>query len=55
MDAVISSTSCFQVLLDIYAEVGLLGLMVVMVLEKTLESPLDSKEIKQVHSTGNQP
>ena len=55
MGAVISSTSCFQVLLDIYAEVGLLGLMVVMVLEKTLESPLDSKEIKQVHSTGNQP
>ena len=27
----------------------------IMVLEKTLESPLDSKEIKPVHSKGNQP
>ena len=26
-----------------------------MVLEKTLESPLDCKEIKPVHSKGNQP
>ena len=26
-----------------------------MVLEKTLESPLDSKEIKQVNPKGNQP
>ena len=26
-----------------------------MVLEKTLESPLDSKEIKSVNSKGNQP
>ena len=26
-----------------------------MVLEKTLESPLDSKEIKAVHPKGNQP
>ena len=26
-----------------------------MVLEKTLESPLDSKEIKPVNSKGNQP
>ena len=26
-----------------------------MVLEKTLESPLDSKEIKPVHPTGNSP
>ena len=26
-----------------------------MVLEKTLESPLDSKEIKQVNIKGNQP
>ena len=26
-----------------------------MVLEKTLESPLDSKEIKSVHPKGNQP
>ena len=26
-----------------------------MVLEKTLESPLDSKEIKPVHPKGNQP
>ena len=26
-----------------------------MVLEKTLESPLDSKEIKPVHSRGDQP
>ena len=26
-----------------------------MVLEKTLESPLDSKEIKPVNPTGNQP
>ena len=26
-----------------------------MVLEKTLESPLDSKEIKLVNPTGNQP
>ena len=26
-----------------------------MVLEKTLESPLDSKEIKSVHPTGNSP
>ena len=26
-----------------------------MVLEKTLESPLDSKEIKPVHSEGDQP
>ena len=26
-----------------------------MVLEKTLESPLDCKEIKQVNSKGNQP
>ena len=26
-----------------------------MVLEKTLESPLDSKEIQPVHSKGNQP
>ena len=25
-----------------------------MLLEKTLESPLDSKEIKQVHPKGNQ-
>ena len=26
-----------------------------MVLEKTLESPLDCKELKLVHPTGNQP
>ena len=26
-----------------------------MVLEKILDSPLDSKEIKQVHAKGNQP
>ena len=26
-----------------------------MVLEKTLESPLDCKEIQQVHSEGDQP
>ena len=26
-----------------------------MVLEKTLESPLDCKELKLVHHTGNQP
>ena len=26
-----------------------------MVLEKTLESPLDSKEIKPVNANGNQP
>ena len=26
-----------------------------MVLEKTLESPLDSKEIRPVHPKGNQP
>ena len=26
-----------------------------MVLEKTLDSPLDSKEIQPVHSKGNQP
>ena len=26
-----------------------------LVLEKTLESPLDSKEIKPVNPTGNQP
>ena len=26
-----------------------------MVLEETLESPLDSKEIKPVHPTGNSP
>ena len=26
-----------------------------MVLEKTLENPLDGKEIKQVSSTGNEP
>ena len=26
-----------------------------MVLEKTLESPLDSKEIQPVHSEGDQP
>ena len=26
-----------------------------MVLEKTLESPLDSKEIKSIHPKGNQP
>ena len=26
-----------------------------LVLEKTFESPLDSKEIKLVHSKGNQP
>ena len=26
-----------------------------VVLEKTLESPLDSKKIKQVHPKGNQP
>ena len=26
-----------------------------MVLEKTLESPLDSKEIKLINPTGNQP
>ena len=26
-----------------------------MVLEKTLESPLDSKEIQPVHPKGNQP
>ena len=26
-----------------------------MILEKTLESPLDSKEIKPVNSKGNQP
>ena len=45
---------CFQVLLDVYAEVGLLGHMVVMVLDKTLESPLDSKEIKPVDPKGNQ-
>ena len=27
----------------------------IVLLEKTLESPLDSKEIKPVHSKGNQP
>ena len=34
---------------------GLLGsLRQAMVLEKTLESPLDCKEIQQVHPKGNQ-
>ena len=28
---------------------------IIMVLEKTLESPLDCKKIKQVHPKGNQP
>ena len=31
------------------------AILLTVVLEKTLESPLDSKEIKRVHPKGNEP
>ena len=38
-----------------HKEGGVLKLMLLNVLEKTLESPLDCKEIKSVNPKGNKP
>ena len=44
-----------DVRVGLYRKLSAEDLMLLVVLEKTLESPLDRKEIQPVHSKGDQP